>query len=189
MGARDKLLESTDYDAERARLSFGAHEVSYHCDKFNTRVIKGLEDVIGYEDAHSILEKTAGESTIKLIGDFFENTDASDEFAELESPDDKLNYIFEVFKAGGYGAFEISSADENGGEITSPSSYIAEGWLENMERWKWPRRENPVCHDSCGYISAAFSIAFDKDELSYKTAETTCRSCGDDICTFKVEVK
>jgi predicted hydrocarbon binding protein len=66
---------------------------------------------------------------------------------------------------------------------------VAEGWLENLERWNWTLRDNPVCHDACGQIAAAFSVAFGKPADTYSVKETQCRSTGADACEFVVEVK
>jgi hypothetical protein len=88
-----------------------------------------------------------------------------------------------------YGAFEGNGVSEAGGKVTSKSSYVAEGWLENLERWNWTLRENPVCHDACGQIAAALAVAFGKPVETYSVTETACRAKGDDTCEFVVEVK
>jgi hypothetical protein len=52
---KEAFLGSVKADADKSRLEFGGTEVSFHCDKFNTRVVKGLEDVVGVDDAHKLL--------------------------------------------------------------------------------------------------------------------------------------
>lgn len=184
---RDQVLSSLNADAERSRLDFGGVEVSFHCDKFNTRIIKGLEDVLGFEDARKLLVEESEKAHLKFLEATLKNGPASAAFQAL-SPADKLQAVFEVYKLLAYGAFDGSGLSEKGGTVTSKTSYLAEGWLENLERWNWSLRENPLCHDACGHIAAAAEFAFGKPAGTFKVKETKCRSKGDDICEFVVEV-
>jgi len=174
-------------DAERSRINIGNHEVSFHCDKFNTRIIKGYEDVVGFDDATRLLAASAEKATFKMFADFFADGAHQDAFAAL-SAEDRLATLFEIAKMLGYGAVQINTVSENGGEFVSASTYLAEGWLENQERWNWKVRKNPVCHDMNGFLQAAMAIAYGKEPGSYKVKETTCRAKGDEVCTFKAEV-
>jgi hypothetical protein len=186
-GVRDLLMSTIEVFPEKSRLEFGGTEVSFHCDKFNTRVVKGFEDVVGYDDAYTLLSNCAETTHYGLLKSFFGNGEAASFFDGL-SPEEKLAAIFEVYKVFAYGAFD-GGVNENGGTVTSATSYVAEGWLENMERWKWAYRDNPVCHDACGQIAAAMALAFGKDTGTYKVVENKCRSKGEDICEFAVEVR
>lgn len=185
---RDLLVSTVKADPERSRLEFGGTEVSFHCDKFNTRVIKGMEDVIGFEQAVRLLSASSETTHYAMLKQFFLDGEGKAAFAAL-SPGDKLAACFEAYKVFAYGAFDGAGLGETGGKVVSKSSYIAEGWLENLERWKWSLRENPVCHDACGQIAAAAAIAFGKAAGTYAVVETKCRSKGDDVCEFAVEVK
>ena len=185
---KEAFLGTIKADADKSRLEFGGTEVSFHCDKFNTRVVKGLEDVVGVDDAHNLLSRQAEITHHAFLQKFFVDGPGAEAFSAL-SPEDKLAAIFEIYKVLAYGAFEGNGIGEAGGKVTSKSSYVAEGWLENLERWNWTLRENPVCHDACGQIAAALAVAFGKPAETYSVTETTCRAKGDDICEFVVEVK
>jgi len=174
-------------DAGKSRIRIGGHEVSFHCDKFNTRIIKGFEDVVGIEDASRLLCASAEQSSYKMFTDFFQGNQRQ-AFDSLP-PEDKVATLLEMGKILGYGAVNIDSISASGGQFTSPYSYLAEGWLENLSRWNWKLRTAPVCYDMCGFIQASLAFIFGKKPGSYKVAETTCRAKGDKVCTFKAEVK
>jgi predicted hydrocarbon binding protein len=179
---------SLEIDAKRSRIRIGGHEVSFHCDKFNTRIIKGFEDVVGFDDAGRLLAASAEQASYKMFSDFFAGGGQLDAFNAL-SAQDRLATLFEMGKLLGYGAVNIESVSETQATFVSPSSYLAEGWLENQERWNWKPRKNPVCYDMNGFLQAALAFVFAKPEGSYKVTETTCRAKGDQVCTFKAEVK
>jgi V4R domain-containing protein len=185
---KEDYKESIKILADKSRLEVGSVEASLHCDKFNTRIIKGLEDVIGFKDAQKILSETAEKSTYNLLNAYLSSAQIADSFNSL-SPEDKLNVIFELFKVLGYGALKISSINENSGKFVSKSTYLSEGWLENERKWKWAKRENPVCHDVIGYLQSALSLVYGKEPGAFKVTETSCRTKGDEQCEFNMEVK
>jgi hypothetical protein len=185
---KNLFLGTVKADAEKSRLEFGGTEVSFHCDKFNTRIVKGLEDVVGYEEAKRILAHQAEVTHYAFLKKFFVDGPGAEAFGAM-SPEEKLTAIFEIYKLLAYGAFNADGVDASGGPLTSPSSYVAEGWLENLERWHWSLRDNPVCHDACGHLAAALAVAFDEPIETFTVSETKCRSKGDDVCEFAAEVK
>jgi len=187
-GIRDLYIKTIKVYPDRSRLEFGGSEVSFHCDKFNTRIIKGIEDVIGYKDAAQLLAQSAEKTNYEILKSFFVTGDGAAVFKSM-SPPDRLAAVFEVLKVLAYGAFDGSGLTEKGGKVTSATSYLAEGWLENLERWKWALRENPVCHDARGFIAAATALAYGKPVGTYNVTEVKCRSKGDAVCEFAVEVK
>ena len=185
---KDVFVGTLAVDVNRSRLSLGGREVSFHCDKFNTRVVKGMEDIAGVGEAHRLLSHQAEKSHYDLLTGFFANSGAGETFQSLK-PEERLATIFDIYKILAYGSFHAVSVSPETGVVTSPSSYLAEGWLENMSRWDWKLRQEPLCHDACGHIAAAYSLAFDKDVGSYTVRETECRAKGDPQCSFVVEVK
>lgn len=176
-----------EIDAAHSRIRMGGHEVAFHCDKFNTRIIKGLEDVIGIQDAAKLLIDSAEKSSYQMFADFFQG-DNKAAFDGL-SPEDKLDTLIEMGKMLGYGGVDVKTLSDKGGEFSSPYSYLAEGWLENKDRWNWSLRKNPVCYDMSGFLQAALAFIYGKKPSSYSVTETSCRAQGDKLCTFKAEVK
>ena len=180
--------QGVNFFPEKSRLEMGHHEVAFHCDKFNTRIIKGLEDVLGVDGAKDILVSTAEQSTYEMLDDFFHSEKFKEDFSSL-TPMERLQTIFEIFKVLGYGAVNVEELGDGTARFSSKSSYLSEGWLENMARWNWKMREEPVCHDLCGYLQGAMAIALDKPAGSFSVKENQCRAAGKEICEFSAEGK
>jgi hypothetical protein len=181
-------IESITILADRSRIQAGGAEVSLHCDKFNTRIQKGLEDVAGFEKAREIIAVSAEKTTINLLNSYLSSPKAKEVFDSL-SADDKLKAIFEIFKVLGYGALDAVGVSETSGKFISKSTYISEGWLENEKKWKWSKRNEPVCHDVTGYLLGALSVIYGKAPGTYKVKEVSCRAKGDAQCEFQMEGK
>ncbi|MBD3290937.1 hypothetical protein GF337_19175 [candidate division KSB1 bacterium] len=191
MGISTDILSSyadtLNFIPEKSRLELGSVEVSYHCDKFNTRILKNFEDVLGFDKGGMLLQKAAEFTTYEALKKFLDQTEIKANFDAM-STEDKTLTILEMFKIPAYGAIEISSLSPEKSVFISKSSYLAEGWLENKEKFNWEDRKQPVCHDICGHLCAVLSIVYDKPAGSFKMSETKCRAKGDDICEFVSEV-
>jgi hypothetical protein len=181
-------IQSITILADRSRIQAGGAEVSLHCDKFNTRILKGLEDVAGFEKAREIIATSAEKTTIDLLNKYLASANVKEAFDSL-SVDDKLKAVFEIFKVLGYGALDAVSVSETSGKFVSKSTYISEGWLENEKKWKWSKRSEPVCHDVIGYLQGALAIVYGKAPGTYTVKETSCRAKGDPQCEFQMEGK
>ena len=185
----DSIVEKTKaaiaIDADRARITIAGHEVAYHCDKFATRIIKGLEDILGVEKASELLANSAAVTTLEM----------NQALVKLEpdwgsfSVSQRLEKVFEIYKLLGFGAVKAERMDGSSTKVTSKSSYLAEGYLENMQRWMWPVREKIFCHDMCGYLQSAWALVSEKPLDAVAVKETQCRATGADQCVFIVEVK
>ncbi len=181
-------LATLKHDQDRSRLELGGIEVSFHCDKFNTRILKNFEDVMGYHEGGKVLASCAEATTYEALRKFLGAGEAAAIFAPLPLGA-RLEAIFELFKVLAYGAVETLEASPEGARFMSRTSYLAEGWLENKERWHLDEREGPACHDIRGHLAAAMAIATGKPQGSFKVQETKCRAFkGADVCEFVVEV-
>jgi len=172
---------------DRSRLMVGGTEMAFHCDKFNTRITKSLEDVLGIEEGGELLRSSAERTTHAFLSKFLSDGETKATFEALPPPD-RLQAIFRIFKVLAYGALETAELGEKRSVFRSTSTYLAEGWLENQKRWHWEDREAPVCHDIRGYLGAALALAFDKPAGSYRLVETRCRAMGQEVCEFIAEV-
>jgi len=179
----NRYLGTLSFDAERSRLEIGGTEVAYHCDKFNTRILKNIEDVMGYEDGSKLLREWAEKTTHESLESFLGK---DSEFQALD-PRGRMETILEIFKILAYGAISIKSFGETGAVFTSPHSYLAEGWLENRKAWGWTLRQGPACHDMCGHLAAAMCIAFGKPVGSFLAQETSCRTMDAAECVFEIK--
>lgn len=191
MGASAEIVstyhQSLTFHSQKSRLELGEVEVSYHCDKFNTRILKNFEDVLGYEKGSALLQQAAERTTYQALKKFVESDAIKSKFDKLSTAD-KVATMFEMFKIPAYGALSIISLSPEKSIFASKSSYLAEGWLENKENWKWENREYPACHDIRGHLSAVLSIAYGKPVGSFTVKEINCRAKGDDTCEFIGEV-
>jgi predicted hydrocarbon binding protein len=185
---KNGYVQSIKILADRSRIEAGGAEVSLHCDKFNTRILKGLEDVAGFEKAREIIATSAEKTTIDLLNKYLDSPNVKEAFASF-SVDDRLKTIFEIFKVLGYGALNVESVGETSGKFVSKSTYISEGWLENEKKWKWSKRNEPVCHDVIGYLQGALVIVYGKPPGTFSVKEITCRAKGDPRCEFQMEAK
>jgi predicted hydrocarbon binding protein len=181
----EKLKASITFDAARSRISVGGEEFAYHCDKFNIRIIKGLEDVLGPAKARELIMRTASQNLLEMFKSF---AAFMPEF-QAASVAEKLMGFAECWKILGFGAVTFDKMDGSSTQARSTTSYLAEVYLENMQRWGWPVRKTPFCYDLEGYLQAAFAVATGKDLASISVTETQCRTTGADSCIFEVEVK
>lgn len=179
-----QIQAAVEIDAERSRIRLAGHEVAYHCEKFSTRIIRGLEDVLGVEEANALIQQTAAESLYKALAQLPETQPGWATMPRAE----RLALLFAVFKMLGYGAVRVAATNGNRTQVTSANSYLAQGFFENAEQWRWSKRSAPFCHDMCGYLRAAFAVSdgVPLDRVAVK--ETTCRTMGAEVCTFEVEV-
>jgi len=179
-------LDTLGFDPNKSVLTIGGSNVAFHCDKFNTRILKNIEDVMGYEEGSALLKGWAMKTSFRELRKFLVDGPGAGIFSALD-PRGRMEAQFEMFKVLAYGAVEIDSLSELGGTFRSRTSYLAEGWLENKSAWGWELRRGPACHDMCGHIAAAMCLAYGKPEGSYKVSESSCRTVGSEDCVFEAE--
>lgn len=183
------VLSTLSFDAERSRLELGGAPFGFHADAYNTRVLRICEDMMGYQEAGRLLYECAEATTYELLKKTLLDGPGKGEFQAL-SLTERLEAVFEIYKALAYGAILVAAASPDRARFTSASSYLAEGWLENKERWHLDDREGPACHDICGHIAAAMAVAAGKPPGSYRVTEVQCRSYRNGaLCEFLAEVR
>lgn len=184
-----KYLGLMEFDASRSNLSIAGTAVSFHCDKFNTRILKNLEDVMGYERAAQMLCNMAEKTTYDALKYVLDETDAGKDIKALPKKE-QVEAFLDLFKALAYGAIVINEYSADRAVFSSDHSYLAEGWLENQERWNLDEREGPACHDIRGHLAAVMALVEDKAPDAYAVVETSCRAFKDGkVCEFIAEVK
>ncbi|MCK5743585.1 MAG: hypothetical protein KAH30_02500 [Caldisericia bacterium] len=181
MSIRETIMNKISVNPEKSELRILGQLFSYHCDKFNTRILKGFEDTLGYEKAKELLFKSSESTNYDALKGMFEVITG-------DTPEQKLDAIFEIYKVLGHGNVISKEISSNGGKIIAKSSYMVEGWLENEEKWNWGKRKQPICHDESGAIAAAFEIAYGLSKGSVKVDEVACSATGASECEFIVEV-
>jgi hypothetical protein len=180
----DLIRKNIILDAETSRMSLGKLEIAYHCERFATRVTKGMEDIIGIDQAAEMIRNAAAtnmyDSMINGIGSY-------PQFLAMSIPQ-RLDTYIGIYKVVGFGDIDVDDASGCSTMAHSHHSFLAEGYLENMAAWQWKPRQVPFCHEMCGYIQALFAIATQKELAAITVRETECRTMGKESCIFKVEV-
>ncbi len=185
----DTYLSTLTFDPAKSRLEIAGGPVAFHCDKFNTRILKNFEDVIGYERGGDLLYRMAECTTYASLQRFLCAGAGAPFFSGLELRA-RVDAALELFKVRAYGAVEIADFAPEKIRFTSKTSYLAAGWLENKERWNLDEREGPACHDIRGHLAAALAVATGKPVGAYRVVETQCRAYKNaPICEFVAEVK
>jgi len=184
----DKYLGLMEFDGEKSKLSIAGTAVSFHCDKFNTRILKNFEDVMGYSRAGEMLAKMAQKTTYDAMKYVLNETDAGANIKALGEKE-QLEAFLEILSALAYGSIKLVEYGDNLITFQSEHSYLAEGWLENKKRWKLDEREGPACHDIRGHLSAIIALIKGKPFDAYTVQEITCRAHQDAAnCKFIAEV-
>jgi hypothetical protein len=172
------LLATMAFDSALSRLSPGESDVSFHCDKFNTRILKNLEDMMGYEAGGRVLRETAAQSSRDLLARFLNEPGLNGTWQGLDLRS-RLEAILELYRVMAFGAIRVVDVRQSGATFASATSYLAEAWIENRSRWHLDAREGPACHDICGHLAAAVSLTIDVPLARVKVTETTCRAFRD----------
>lgn len=184
----DKYLGLKEFDQKKSKLSIAGTPVSYHCDKFNTRILKNLEDVMGYARAGEMLSKMAQKTTYDSMKYVLDETEVGADIKTLGKKE-QLEAFLEILSALAYGSIELVEYSTNLSTFQSKHSYLAEGWLENKKSWKLDEREGPACHDIRGHLSAIMALVEEKPIEAYSVKEITCRTYENaPICKFIAEV-
>jgi len=183
MGTRETVMGMISINAEKSVIKLGEIEIAFHCDKFNTRIFRGFEDTLGFEKARDLIFASAHNTTYDNLTKF------SSEIIKNMKPSDAIASFFELYKVLGYGNFTVLDVYANGGgRVKGDPSYMAEGWLENQEKWHWAPRKQGVCHEEAGHIAAAWELAYNLKKGSVRVTETICKAAGGPYCEFQVEV-
>lgn len=180
----ERLKSTITIDADHSRIKISNTDIAYHCDKFATRITKGLEDVLGFEETVALINKYTAESMMSTL----EPLAKAPTFTALPVSE-KLDTLLEIYKMLGNGAVTLEKSDGTSTKAHTKYSYLAESFIENMDRWQWKFRSEPFCHEMSGNLCGAFAISTGKELANISVKEVKCRTMGADECVFEVEVK
>jgi len=166
------VMSKIDYDAARNVARLGGEPLVFHCHFYNCALQHAIEDGLG-ADARAVLRDAAAgpvhAQITALVGD--DRTRARD-------------VACEVFAQLGFGRLDLSGVGDDGGTAIVAASHYAMGWLAAHGE-----RDEPVCRFVEGYIAGAVAAALGTGPDAVRVEETQCYACGDDACSFVVEVK
>lgn len=119
MNIREDIISKCAIDGKLGRIKIGSIDVAYHCDKFNTRIVKGFEDTLGFEKARDMIHKTSEETFFDAVSEYVKSATSG------MQPADIMKTIFEMFKTLGYGNFNVESDNGKSGKVTGSPVYLS----------------------------------------------------------------
>ena len=117
-----------------------------------------------------------GEGTVRAVFVRTGNLFAAEDIKRYkETKKQLIDEYLKYMTIAGWGMFNASKLDENGGEITCERSAFAE---------EYPKGDKPVCHFVVGILSAIMERAFGQ---RYMIKETDCIAKGNQKCRFEIK--
>ncbi len=152
--------------------------ISLHCHHYNCGLVKVLEEMKGI-NAREIFIQAATEEFYVNFKNYISN------HLEGKNVREKMVAAADLYRIMGFGRLDLSGLNDSGGiaYAYSYSSYYVIGWLA-----KYGRRETPVCHLTCGFLSGILGAIYGQTAEKYIVEEKNCMITGHDICEFVVSV-
>ena len=147
-----------------------------HCHHYNCGLVKVLEEMKGI-NARDIFIQAATEEFYVNFRNYISN------YLEGKTVIEKTEAAADLYRFMGFGRLDLSGLNESGGIAYADSSYYVIGWLA-----KYGRRETPVCHLTCGFLSGILGAIYGQIDGKYIVEEKKCMITGHDICEFVVSV-
>lgn len=145
-----------------------------HCHHYATLFTQLALDAQDLADGPAVLKKSSESAFYKLLGDYVKKH-------AVGSPQEALDIAAQYFSAMGLGRYSVRKADENGGEVAMSSAHVDQGWIK-----KWGKNPKPVNLIGCGYLAAAWAVAYGKPLHSYQVSESKSLVSGDSESVFNV---
>jgi hypothetical protein len=183
--AKADLSTLIDITTHPARIGLANVDIALHSDKYAVRITKGLEDILGVDKAAELLSESAAQAMLEILQNVFA---AYPEFGQ-RPVEERLRDTFAVLAFLGMGRMFVEQIRGLNIQMLSPTSYLADGYLDHMLNLNWPKREKPFCHDFCGYLQAAIAFAMRRNLSSITVREIKCRTTGEHDCEFRAEVR
>jgi hypothetical protein len=183
--AKADLSTLIDCTTHTTRIGLANVDIAFHCDTYSVRITKGLEDILGVNKAAELLSESAAQSMLEILQSVFA---VYPDFG-LQPVEDRLRDTFGVLSFMGMGRMFVEQIRGLNIQVLSPTSYLADGYLDNMRNLNWPKREKPFCHDLCGYLQAATAFAMRRNMSFITVREIKCRTTGEHDCEFRAEVR
>lgn len=150
----------------------------YHCNFYNLFLQRTIEDAGEYINAPKILTDGAIVAVYSMLRNlFFHNSKIRDSKTRLKIASDIYSFL-------GFGVLPIDNISGKNGCVQTKITHYSISWRE-----KWEKRDTAVDYFTCGYLSAALSIAFYLPPGSFHVFQTKCLSMGDEINEFVFEYR
>ncbi len=162
-------------DAAHRRVVVGGEPMIFHCHHYNTCLQRSILDA-EFVDAKPFLIGAADNIAYDQLGKIFNDEN-------LSSTEDRKLMAQELYRWPGFGTFDLSSLDENGGSTATVNSHYSMGWTA-----KWGNSDEPICFFTTGWIAGALSAIYGKPFGTYTVKQTKEIAMGDEECVFVVTI-
>jgi len=159
------------HDLDANVTTLGGRSLVMHCHFYNCALQKAIEEGMG-ADARDVLRDSAAEPVRTQMLSLVDGD--SSRVPEVASA---------VFRELGFGALDLSQVSRDGGVATVANSHYAMGWMVVEGA-----REEPACRFVEGFIAGAVAALGGHEVTSVSVVESGCVACGDETCSFTVEV-
>lgn len=164
------------FESDQNIIKLDGVMVSLHCHHYNCGLVKVLEAMEGV-NAREIFIQAATEEFYINFKNYISN------HLDGKTVSEKIEAAADLYRFMGFGRLDLSGLNESGGIAHADSSYYVVGWLA-----KYVRRNTPVCHLTCGFISGILAAIYGKSMGEYSTEEKKCMVTGHNFCEFVVSV-
>ncbi|HED64887.1 MAG TPA: hypothetical protein ENJ09_04950 [Planctomycetes bacterium] len=161
-------------DRARRRFLIGGEPMVFHCHHYNTHLQRSILDA-PWVDSEPFLIGAAADVA------FAQLTKVFTEYGAASAPHRKM-IAEELYRWCGFGTFDLSMLDEEGGRVTSCNSHYAMAWQA-----KFGPLPDPVCYFATGWLCGALAAIFDLPLGSFAAEHVSCRA-GDvsEYCAWEV---
>lgn len=147
------------FESDQNIIKLDGVMVSLHCHHYNCGLVKALEEMEGVNAREIFIQAATEEFYIN-----FKNNISND--FEGKTVQEKMDAAVDLYRFMGFGRLDLSGLNESGGMAYADSSYYVTGWLA-----KYGRRNRPVCHLTCGFISGILAAIYGKSMGEYSVEE------------------
>ncbi|MCA8943243.1 MAG: hypothetical protein KDB80_11840, partial [Planctomycetes bacterium] len=145
----------------------------FHCHHYNTYLQRSILDA-GYVDSVPFLIGAAAEVAFAQLTNVFAN-------ANVTSTAQRIELAQELYRWAGFGTFDLSSLNADGGTTSTSNSHYAMAWNA-----KFGTSDQPVCHFASGWLAGAWAAIQDLPLGTFAVRHDTCRAEGASTCEFEL---
>jgi hypothetical protein len=163
----DDMVLKPIFDRRRCRQIADGHTVVMHCHHSATLITRLAIDC-AMLDGKKLIAQCAEDVFYKVLVGYCRRHD-------ITGLRERVKVAERYFAEAGLGKLVVQCAGHTTGEVVLEHSHVDEGWKK-----KWGVSSHPVNHLGRGYISAMFSVIFDRPTRTYEAIEQQSIACGAD---------
>lgn len=169
-----ELLDINSYPFDEAHnyLEIGGEAMIFHCHHYMMNLQRTILDA-EYINSELFLIGSAADSL------FYQFSNLCDGLTIEESK----KMAEDIYKTFGNGLIDLSEMSEDGGTLTTKSSFFSKTWLI-----KYGKSAKLVDYYTAGFLAAAYAVIYKKPLSQVSAKQLTCMACGDSANSFEVKL-